>query len=275
MSKIAIIGGTGGLGRAIALNLATKGETVTVYGRTFRDEGVKNLQFVQVDLSLMRNVKNLVDSNLFNINEYRIVLFTAGIFAASSRQETSEGLERDMATSYLNRFILLAKSLPQLKEFDSTMGKNKTRIFIMAYPGNNQLGTIEDLNQEKGYSVMKCHMNTVAGNEALVTYFKGNENFNIYGLNPGFVKTNIRDNLLGTGIVSKILETAVGWFNKTPEQYANVIAPLLLESQLEKEDGSFYNDKGKKIPPSKGFDRKYAEQYIQKSEELLERKGLL
>lgn len=271
--NIAIIGGTGGLGRALSNYYADKGDSITVYGRTFRDADVKNISFVKADLSLMSNVKALVQTNSFDITKYDMVIFTAGIFAATKREETSEGLERDLASSYINRLVMLEESIPNVKA-DQSKVFQKPRIFIMAYPGNNQLGTPEDLNQEKGYGVMKAHMNTVAGNEAIVTHFADQPNFNIYGLNPGLVKTNIRDNLFGTGLFSSFMEFFIGWMNKTPEQYANTIGPLLKDIKLEGKSGSFYNHKAEQIPASKGFTKTYAAEFVKKSYELLKKKGL-
>ncbi len=57
--KLAVIGGTDGLGRAIAKQAASLGANVTVVGRTFRDEGVQNINFVKCDLSLMKEAKRL------------------------------------------------------------------------------------------------------------------------------------------------------------------------------------------------------------------------
>ena len=47
--KVAVVGGTGGLGRAIAQTLASRGASVTVVGQTFRDQGVPGLDFMQAD----------------------------------------------------------------------------------------------------------------------------------------------------------------------------------------------------------------------------------
>ncbi|MBL9039313.1 MAG: SDR family NAD(P)-dependent oxidoreductase, partial [Archangium sp.] len=50
----AVVGGTGGIGRAIARLLAERGATVTVVGQTFRDHGVARVSFLKADLNLMR-----------------------------------------------------------------------------------------------------------------------------------------------------------------------------------------------------------------------------
>lgn len=41
-----------------------------------------------------------------------LLIFTAGIFAGSKREETLEGIERDMAVRYLNRFVMMRQMAP-------------------------------------------------------------------------------------------------------------------------------------------------------------------
>ena len=43
---VAVVGGTGGLGRAISRLLAARGANVTVVGQTFRDAGVPGIEFI-------------------------------------------------------------------------------------------------------------------------------------------------------------------------------------------------------------------------------------
>ena len=52
--NVCIIGGTGGLGQALALKMAADGANVTVVGRTFRDAGTKNLLFMKARRSTAR-----------------------------------------------------------------------------------------------------------------------------------------------------------------------------------------------------------------------------
>lgn len=271
--KVAIIGGTGGLGRAIGVLLARLGAEVIVVGQTFRDEGVKNLTFIRADLSSMEVSKEVAQR--LATEALDILLFTAGIFASSERQVTAEDLERDMAVSYLNRLVMIKIIVPKLKKAKNVLGFTP-RVFVMGYPGSGQLGTIDDLNQENNYGLMKTHMSTVAGNEALVLlgadYYPG---VNFYGLNPGIVKTNIRNNLLGENSwKSYILEGLIGLITKTPEQYAARIVPLLVAPEIEERTGTMYNDKGDAIFASDGMTNGYAASYIQASEDLLNSKGI-
>src|ERR1700716_3307305 len=103
--NLAVIGGTNGLGRAIARQALVRGAEVTVVGRTFRDEPNARLTFVAADLSSMREAVRL--GLELPAESFDVVLFTTGIIAAKTREETLEHVERDVAISYLSRLAVL------------------------------------------------------------------------------------------------------------------------------------------------------------------------
>lgn len=271
--KVAVVGGTGGLGRAISQRLASRGARVTVIGQTFRDEGIAGLEFVKADLSLMREAGRV--AKVLPAEELDLVVFTAGIFAAPQRQETAEGLERDMAVSYLNRLLILREIAPRLgKSRAGERAKLKPRVFVMGYPGTGQEGSLGDLNADKSYSAMAVHMNTVAGNEMLVLdAAKRYSHASFFGLNPGLIKTNIRDNFLGKdSLKSRLMETLIGWFTPTPERYAEGITPLLVSPDLEAHSGAMFNQKGEAIEPTPGFaNGAHVSEFLAESEALIAR----
>lgn len=270
---VLIFGGTGGLGRAIGKTLASLGAHVTVVGQTFRDEDNPNISFIKADLSSIEKAKEIAKS--IDVSKTDIVLFTTGIFAAKQREETSEGIEKDLAVSYLNRLAILRIIGPKFKPATNSLGF-KPRVFVIGYPGNGQLGQLDDFNQEEKYSYYGAHMNTVAGNEALVVdSARKFKNFNIFGLKPGIIKTGIRDNLFGKGsYLSSAVESVIGWFTYTPEQYAENIVPLLVAPELDNANGSIYNNKAHEIPLSKGMTPEYSNKFIQTSLDLLKNKGI-
>lgn len=58
--RVAVVGGTDGLGRAIAKLASAKGASpVIVSGRTFRDQDNSGLQFMKADLSLTKEAARL------------------------------------------------------------------------------------------------------------------------------------------------------------------------------------------------------------------------
>lgn len=243
-----VVGGTNGLGRAIALLAASKGAKVTVVGRSFRDENVANLAFIKADLSLVSEAEK-VAAKIPADSDF--VILTTGILAPKERQLSGEGIEIDMAVSALSRYVILENLAPRM-----LATSHSGRVFVMGFPGNNQLGDYTDPNSDKKYEggLGLAHMNTVAANEALVHSFSA-KSLPIYGLNPGLIATGIRDNLHGgTKTWSGwLMETVTGWMCITPEKYAENVLPLLVAPELEQHKGGMFNQSGHPILPSKDF----------------------
>lgn len=267
--KVAIVGGTGGIGRAFSRLMAWRGASVVVVGQTFRDADMPGIEFIKADLSLMHEAQRL--AALLPAETLDIIIFSTGIFAAPKRQEASEGIERDMAVSYLSRLVIV-------REIGSRLGKHrpaepmKPRVFIMGYPGTGRAGKIEDLNAEKSYSSMAVHMNTVAGNEMLVLDSVNRySNASFFGLNPGVIRTNIRSNLLGAGTLRyRFIEWMIGLMNPSAEAYAERVMPLFVSPDLEERSGAMFDRKGHPILPSpKLTDGSYVNTFIAASEALV------
>ena len=212
--NIAIIGGTNGIGRALALAALAKGAKVKVGGRTSRDAATPGLSFVAADLSSMAAARCVAQD--LSASSLDILVFTNGVMAGRQRRETSEGIEYDLAVSYLSRYIIL-------REVASTLGvarptpARKPRVFLIGFPGTDQTGSIDDFNSERAYSLVTAHSNTVVGNEALVLDAAARyPALNAYGLNPGLIKSNIRAAVLGDRtilqtIMEAFIELTGGW----------------------------------------------------------------
>jgi NAD(P)-dependent dehydrogenase (short-subunit alcohol dehydrogenase family) len=268
--KIAVVGGTGGIGRALARLLAARGAKVLVVGQTFRDADEPHIEFIRADLSLMNEAYRV--AHLLPAESLDLLVFTTGIFAAPKRQVTAEGLERDMAVSYLSRLVILREIGPRLGQ-DLPAGRPRPRVFIMGYPGSGQAGKLGDLNADKSYSAMGVHMNTVAGNEMLVLdAARRLPQVGVFGLNPGLVKTDIRSNFLGGNkFVFAVVEGLIGMLNPTAEQYAERMAPLMLAPALEGRSGLLFNNKARAILASAGLTAPHIKAFLSESQALLAR----
>ena len=267
--KVAIVGGTGGIGRALSRFMASRGAGVSVVGRTFRDADQPRIAFISADLSLMREAQRI--GTLLPADTLNIVVLTTGIFAAPKREETAEGIERDMAVSYLSRLVILREIAPRLATARRT-APMKPRVFVMGYPGTGQAGMLDNLNGEKSYGATSMHMNTVAGNEMLVLdAARRYPNVNFFGLNPGLIKTEIRTNFLGEGTLKwRVAEWMIGLVNPSVETYAERLTPLLVSPDLEGHRGAMFDQKGSAILPTpKLMDASYVDAFIAGSEALV------
>ncbi|CAR25432.1 Oxidoreductase [Lachancea thermotolerans] len=267
-----IIGGTGGIGQGISRRLHAQGASVTVVGRTYRDDDIADIQFIEADLELMSEASR-VGRELAG-QPFDLVLLTAGIVAGMSREETVEGIERDMAVSFLSRLVILRAILPALESVDTHIVA-QPRVFVMGYPGAGVLGDPEDLNSDRTYSPVRAHMNTVACNEALVLdCARRYPCVRFYGLNPGLIRTNIRDNLLAAGSwKSRLVEGFIGYWYQSVDEYAQRTAPLLVTPALESHSPAFFNGKGQAIY-SQGFTNEHVTWLIKSSETLARRAGV-
>jgi NAD(P)-dependent dehydrogenase (short-subunit alcohol dehydrogenase family) len=272
--RVAVIGGTGGIGRELSRVLAAQGASVVVVGRTFRDDRTPRLTFIQADLSSMHEARRV--AGLLAADTLDLAIFTTGIFAAPTRQETAEGIERDMAVSYLSRLVILRGMAPRLGT-GRRASTGKPRVFIMGFPGTGRAGSPDDLNAEKTYGAMKVHMNTVADNEILVLDAADRyPNANVFGLNPGLIRTNIRDNLFGPGTLkSRLAEWTIGLVTPSAEHYAERVVPLLVSPDLEAHSGTIFDRRGDAVLASPQLtDTGYRQRFLQASEALVGRAGV-
>jgi NAD(P)-dependent dehydrogenase (short-subunit alcohol dehydrogenase family) len=269
--RIAIVGGTGGLGQALARFLVSKGARVTVVGQTFRDAGVPGLDFMKADLSLMSEARRVARE--LPAEELDAVILTTGIFAPPKRETTPEGIEKDLAVSFLSRAVVVRTLAERLGTRRANTSR-RPRIFIMGFPGTGEVGTPDDLNAEKSYDSMVAHMNTVAGNEALVLQAaKMYPRVGVYGLNPGLIKTNIRANVLGGSgsLKFRLIEGLIGLMMPSADKYAARLAPVLLAPELEGHTGVHFNNKGIAIKPSTVMTDSHVERFMTAADALLAR----
>ncbi|MGB8528330.1 MAG: SDR family NAD(P)-dependent oxidoreductase [Rhodoplanes sp.] len=272
--KVAIVGGTGGIGRALSRFMSSRGASVVVVGQTFRDSDVPGIAFIKAGLSLMREAQRV--AVLLPAEDLDLLVFTTGIMAGPKREETAEGIERDMAVSYLSRLVIVREIGPRLEK-NRPAAPMKTRVFIMGFPGTGQAGKLDDLNAEKSYGRWAAHMNTVAGNEMLVLdAAKRYPNASFFGLNPGIIKTNIRRNLFaGDTLLYRFIEWMTGLLAPSAKTYAERLTPLLVSPDIEGHSGAMFDRKGLAILPTpKLTDSTYVNAFIAASEALVSRANI-
>src|ERR671931_2776933 len=123
---VVVTGGTGGIGRAVAVELARRGDRVLIVGRS-TDRGAAVLAalneagpgaghaLLRADLALLRETARVAEQITEQTDRLDAVVLCAGVFSTVA-EWTDEDLERGFVLNYLSRYLLVRRLLPLLAE---------------------------------------------------------------------------------------------------------------------------------------------------------------
>jgi NAD(P)-dependent dehydrogenase (short-subunit alcohol dehydrogenase family) len=135
-----VVGGTGGIGKALTDQLARRGAKVTIVGRKAPEGLPENVKFVSADFNSVKVARETARGLKDEV--FDLIVFTTGIFPGELVR-TSEGLERDLAVSYLSRYVIMQEFLANgLATVKLPSGK-RPRVFIMGFPGAKNEGNLK------------------------------------------------------------------------------------------------------------------------------------
>jgi NAD(P)-dependent dehydrogenase (short-subunit alcohol dehydrogenase family) len=129
-TTVLVTGATDGLGKALAVDVASKGARVLVHGRDdsrieetlgeLRQRSTSdNTRPYRADFASLREVRKLADDVLANEGELHVLVNNAGIGTnlpgGGERQESEDGVELRLAVNYLAAYLLTRRLLPLLR----------------------------------------------------------------------------------------------------------------------------------------------------------------
>ncbi|MBV8181445.1 MAG: SDR family NAD(P)-dependent oxidoreductase [Mycobacterium sp.] len=199
-----VTGGTDGIGRAVAAELAGAGQRVYLVGRD-RAKGARvereirgstgnaQVHFIQADLTLVREAHRLARQVAARCAGLQYLVHSAGM-VRGRREVTVEGVESNFAVNYLTRFALTTELLPLL-ETASEPGRSARVVFV---GGAVKKGRIHyrDINLANGFSTVAAirqfqQANNVITVELARRLARTRSHITITCLQPGMVTTNI------------------------------------------------------------------------------------
>jgi len=159
-ATILVTGATDGLGKRVARELAAKGTTVLLHGRSPERleatlEEVQSQRSSQkvgsylADLSSLGAVRDLVDRILSEYDHLDVLINNAGIIV-QERKESEDGYELTFAVNYLSHFLLTSLLLPLLKD------SAPARVVNVASAGQSPID-FDDPMLERGYDAMRAY----------------------------------------------------------------------------------------------------------------------
>lgn len=227
-TRALVVGGTGGIGHAIASNIASSNPDshVIISGRKKPATPLPpNMEFRQLDASSMRGIKRYTDEYKSSVRADQhldLLVMSQGILTTAGRTETPEGIDNKMALHYYGKQLLLRELTPVLKD------DAKVIVVLDSVRGTPDKVLWDDMDLKKNYSLTNAANHCMAMNDAMVQFFAAQQKQDGTGKKrhfihafPGFVKTDI-----GSGMpwyvrpaikgLSAVLATA-------PETYAQTL----------------------------------------------------
>jgi NAD(P)-dependent dehydrogenase (short-subunit alcohol dehydrogenase family) len=175
--RIALVtGGTDGIGKAIAHTLVKESIAVVVVGSNaekgaaaVREQrnasGKDHVEFLQADLSLMRNVDALAVQVCARWPQLHYLVLCAGIMRGRYGL-TSEGVEANFAINYLSRFALTEALLPGLTA--GGVVDDPARILVIGGAAQNGHIYYDDVNLTRRFNMLRVVSQFCEANDEFV-----------------------------------------------------------------------------------------------------------
>ena len=232
---VLITGGTGGIGKATAVGLATLGARVGITGRDLERAEQAAIDAFAADLTSQAEVHRLATAVLDAYPRLDVLVNNVGGFWAH-RHPTADGLERTFALNHLAPFLLTTLLLDRLKS------SAPARVVTVS-SGAQSMGRIafDDLQGARSYSGQRAYnqsklANVMFSNE-LGRRLEGT-GVTANSVHPGVVRTNFgaEDQAWFFTVISRVVRPLL----KTPAQGAQTPIYLASSPEMDGVTGMFY-----------------------------------
>ncbi len=248
---ILLTGGTKGIGRAMATQLARTGARLILAGRSpeagaaavaelRQVQGAGELEFRPVDLSIQRSVREFAAQVLRDVPRLDVLVNNAGI-QSYDRRLSVDGIELVFATNVLGPWLLTELLRPRL------LANAPARIVVTASTFAGGLD-LDDLQFERRpYSDTASYKQSKQANRmlswALARRLRG-QPLTVNAFAPGFVLTSLyRESPAST---QRTLKWVNFFFGKPAEKGADTGAWLATSPELEGVSGKFFEKRREK-----------------------------
>ncbi|MEZ5376198.1 MAG: SDR family NAD(P)-dependent oxidoreductase [Acidimicrobiales bacterium] len=275
--SVLVTGGTSGIGRATAEQLARLGAEVTITSRSLETAAAAAAELsaatgslvspAELDLSSLAGVRAFAADHLKKHDRLDVLINNAGTMAGK-RRTTGDGFEWTLAVNHLGPFLLTNLLTPLL--VDSA----PARVIIVS--SENHRGAkgglnFDDLQMTEGYTPSKAYASSKLANilfTAEVDRRLGPQGVMARTLHPGVVATNF-----GKGPGSPrwmgVAMTMLKPFLASPEKGAATSVHLATAPSVELEGGLYWSSSKPKQPSQPALDHAAARRLWEVSAELV------
>lgn len=271
---VLVTGGTGGIGRATALGLASMGAHLGITGRDrgrsedaareIRTAGGGQVDVFVADLSSQSEVRRLADGVLQSLSQIDVLVNNVGGYW-NTRHVTADGLERTFALNHLAPFLLTNLLIDRLRQ--------SAPARVVTVSSNAQaMGRIDfdDLQGERSYSGAQAYNQSKLAN-VLFTYELARRlratSVTANALHPGVVRTSFgAEDPRG---VQRLFVPFMRPFMRSPAKGAATSIRLASAPDLEQVTGRYFVNSKPKRSSKRSYDEDAAARLWQVSADLV------
>lgn len=268
-----VTGGTDGIGAATARALRDEGARVVVVGRSRAKadaltvepvRGPGTIEAVAADLSSTAEVRRVVGEIAGRTGPLDLLLHSVGILLTRTAY-TSEGIELDLAVSYLSRFLFLEEAA------ERHLLTPATRMVNIAASGPKvpRFAQMEfdDIDAVRGRTGMSGHGQAQLACDLLTASAPRRYGITAIGYGPGAVDTGIRREV--PAVIRAVMAPFYARATRRPSDVAAQLLDLFADPTLPPGSATFVNRKG--VFPAATFvaDRRRQDALLAVSERLV------
>lgn len=240
--KIIITGGSSGIGKAAAMELAKEHVELVITGsHTIKGEkavsdikkatGNEFVSFMSCDLSSFKYVKSFVTRIKSKWDQLDVLINNAGI-VKKNRQITDNGFEYTFQVNYLSHYLLTLSLLGMLKK-----SKDGRIINVSSRMEKFSQLNLNDVNLEKKYNPVVAYANSKQA-QLLFTYAMAEKypELSVNALHPGGVFTGLYNYSPIVGILSHLYRP----FMLSPKKGAETLVYLATSDDVKGVSGKYY-----------------------------------
>jgi NAD(P)-dependent dehydrogenase (short-subunit alcohol dehydrogenase family) len=261
-ATILVTGATDGLGRRVARELAAKGSTVLLHGRSperledtleeLRGQmSTEKVGSYVADLSSLAAVRDLADRILSECDRLDVLINNAGIIARE-RKESEDGYELTFAVNYLSHFLLTSLLLPLLKD------SAPARVVNVASAGQSPID-FDDPMLKRGYDAMRAYSTSKLA-QIMFTF----------ELAERHSDTGVSVNALHPASLmdTKMVQASFGYTMSTVEEGSEAVVRLAVSQEVEGVTGRYFDGRREARADGQAYDKEARQKLWELSEEL-------
>ncbi|HEM5184374.1 TPA: SDR family NAD(P)-dependent oxidoreductase [Streptococcus suis] len=262
---ILITGSTDGIGKHLAMKLASEGHEVILHGRNSEKLrvalsdiqlkiGNKKIHGYLADFSKLADVYRFSQEIKRDFEQIDVLLNNAGAYFGDARVATAENIEMTFMLSVQVPYILTTELLPLLEKAPAGRVIH-TSSFMHHFAQTRGL----DFGLEQSYSAATAYNNAklytiwlaIAQAEALE---KQGSSVTVNAYHPGLIATNLGNDGVKRNLKSRILTSLMKPFSKDLDQGIETGYYLSLSPEVAGVSGRYFSEKKVARVSLKGFD---------------------